>query len=40
MNLIEEKLMKQMLLTVGISFILSRLMVGNLFFTIPLMVQA
>jgi hypothetical protein len=40
MNLIEDKLMKQMLLTVGISFVLSRLMVGNLFFIIPLMVQA
>ena len=40
MNLIEGKLTKQMLMMVGASFVLSRLMVGNLLFTIPLMVLA
>mgnify|MGYP001137366530 CR=1 FL=1 len=40
MNLFEGKMMKQMLMMVGISFVLSRLMLGNLLFTIPLMVLA
>jgi hypothetical protein len=40
MNRLDTKSWREMLILVGVSYVLSRLMIGNLVFTIPLMVLA